>query len=111
MNKPQKLIAIKKDLGKSYKSKCRVCHTKDSNWKTRRGFTIHHKWYIENERIHSDFSDSLTYYEYLYPKVKAYPRRFMYLCNKCHYALTKAIQYSDKIWKRLSAARRESRRE
>lgn len=109
MNKVEQRKQLILQLGKNYHSKCYICNSPDTQWKKRRGFTFHHLQYNLEEKTHSDFPKNsegkLDYMLYLSPIVLKFKKRFMYLCNKCHYALTTLIKYSQPVFKRLLRAR------
>ncbi len=99
MNQQQTLITLKKKIGTIlHTHRCYTCKASDTiqrNWKKvgRGGFTAHHLQYREGEKIHSDFPKTLkgriSYYIYLIPIVRKFPKAFRYLCNKCHYNFSK----------------------
>lgn len=94
-NKLLQIKIIKIKLAKKFGSKCHICKTKVS----RKGFTIHHVWYIQNDVTYSQFpkntSGKLEYYIKLAPMVKANPKRFRYLCNPCHQSLERFLRFGD----------------
>lgn len=98
---------IKNDLKRMYGSKCHLCGTVSS----KKGFTIHHIWYIQNDVIYSQFpknsSGSLDYYLKLAPLVKSNPKRFRYLCNPCHQRLERFLRFGDE---KLNAVIKERKR-
>ena len=112
MNKVEQRKQLILQLGKNYHSKCYICNSPDSHWKKRRGFTFHHLQYDRSEKTHSSFPKTsegkLDYMIYLAPIILKFEKRFMYLCNKCHYALTSLIKYSESVYKRLLRARQKS---
>ena len=89
----------------NFKSRCYVCHTK----KTRKGFTFHHKWYIESDKIYKDFDNPLQYMMYLEPIIHQEPNRFLYLDNPHHQAVERLKRFSPKNFERLVKAVRMSR--
>jgi len=109
-------MTIKKDLGLAKikcgrialgQSKCFVCRCMIS----KRGMTVHHLWYLEKcDVVYKDFpqndSGRLEYYKALFPLIFANPKRFMYLCNSCHHALSKMCMYGDKKFDKLCLARK-----
>ena len=95
MNQKERIRELKIEAAKTLKTtKCWVCgesYRKERNWKRRggrSGFTIHHVTYRVAEKIHSDFPKTdkgrIEYYEYLIPILGKHPKKFKYLCNKCH---------------------------
>ena len=104
MNKvsKQQLLEIKTDLAKlpRFKNKCYVCHTE----KSKKGMTFHHLSYEPGELTYSDFHNPLEYYEYLKYKVRQNPKRFLYVCNTHHQAITRVKRFSPLTRKRLLAA-------
>ena len=106
MNQREKVLAIKQALMRlpNFKSRCALCHTK----KSRSGFTFHHKRYIPGELTYSNFPNTLSYYQYLEPLIRADPKRFMLLCSDHHQALERALRYNNTTWQRLNRLRRET---
>jgi len=104
MNQSQQLIILKKEVGTILHTRrcfvCKASDTVDRNWKKkgRGGFTAHHLEYREGEKIHSDFAKTLKgrieYYNYLLPIIKQFPKKFKYMCNKCHYNFSKHFDKS-----------------
>ena len=86
--------------------KCFVCGCITA----KRGMTIHHVWYLDNDIIYKNFpqneSGRLEYYNKLYPMVKKNPKRFMYLCNTHHFTLEKFCRFGDKLFNKLCIARK-----
>ena len=77
----------------------------------KRGMTVHHLWYLKNNDIiykkyPKNESGSLQYYTELYQKVVKNPKRFMYLCNTHHFTLEKFCRFGDKIYNKISIARK-----
>lgn len=101
MNQKEQVGAIKKELGRLYRSRCAMCGAK----KSESGFTFHHIWYLPNEKTYRDFPNALQYYEYLAPLIRNNTGRFMYLCSDHHQALERACRYGDKLWKKLNRLR------
>jgi len=119
MTQHQELILLKKQVGTIlHTRRCCVCgasDTVDRNWKKRGrgGFIAHHCEYRQGEKTHSDFTRTLKgrmeYYEYLIPIVKKFPKKFKYLCNKCHYNFSKHFAKSrmgDKLLHKMMVLRR-----
>ena len=106
MNSSQTLIlvGIKSDLARlpRFKNRCYVCHTE----KSKRGMTFHHLNYEPGELTYSDFPSPLDYYEYLKYKVRQNPKRFLYVCNTHHQAITRIHRFSPLTRKRLLKAER-----
>ena len=107
MNKAQQVKDIKNKLAKKFGSKCYLCKTA----KTKRGFTFHHIWYMQNDVIHSHYpkntSGTLEYYTDLTPLVKANPKRFRFLCNPCHQSFERLYRFGDK---KINALMKERKR-
>lgn len=76
-----------------------------------KGFAIHHKYYINGEKTHRDFTNRLEYYQYLEPIVIAEPKRFALVCNAHHQAITKLCRYNLTTFKRLLMLAKQSRSE
>ena len=94
------LVGIKQDLANGYrgfKNGCYVCHENH-------GMTFHHLWYLPNEKIYSDFKNSLDYYRYLAPIIQADPKRFLFVCNAHHQAITRLCRWKGVKRKRLIKA-------
>lgn len=53
------------------------------------------------EMKHSDFTNRLEYYRYLFPIVARYPKEFALICNKDHGVVTKLARYKTPTRKRL----------
>ena len=85
---------------------CWICNCKSA----KRGMTIHHLWYLKKDIIYNDYpkndSGTLEYYKDLLPMIKKNPKRFMYLCNTHHFALEKFCRFGDKIYNKMSIARK-----
>ncbi len=96
-NTQQQILQIKSSLARlpRFKSRCYVCQTK----KSKRGFTFHHLWYIINDVVRKNFPKSLAgtlqYYQKLEPLIREEPKRFLYVCNPHHQAITRL-----KMWKK-----------
>ena len=75
---------------------------------------VHHRRYlINNDVIYSDKkylpnndANRKKYLIDLYPLIVNNPDRFMFLCNTHHHALGQAWRYGDKLWNKLSMARK-----
>ena len=73
---------------KKFYSRCFICH---EPYNENTAFTIHHRKYLPNEKIYSDFRltngklDRLNYYRYLIPIVRTDPKRFRLLHHKHHW--------------------------
>ena len=97
---------------KLFQSKCWICKGK---YNLHEAFTIHHKKYLPDEKIYSDFKtpsgypDKLNYYRYLIPIVRKDPKRFLLLHHKCHYSLGFICRFGEPKLKRLLLARRMSK--
>jgi len=103
MSAQEQVYQIILSLGKLFRSRCQVCHKKC----TGKYFAIHHKIYVEGEKIYSDFKkpdgtkDRLAYYRYLEPIVRRDPKRFALVCNTCHSAVTHGTRFKKDKWRRL----------
>jgi hypothetical protein len=101
---------IKQELAKlsQFKSKCYVCLAKAS----KRGFTFHHKHYIENDVVRKNFQKNekgtLEYYKALAPLIKKDPSRFLWVCNPHHQSITRLSRFNKENRKRLISAVRMS---
>ena len=104
-----KLKEIKEKLAKkpTFKSRCKICHCKQH----KRGMTFHHRWYLKNEKSHKNFTNPLEYYQYVRPLICDQPKRFSYLCNSCHQAVTKLHRWKpikrNRLIKEVRATRYE----
>ena len=75
-----------------FKKRCFICR---EPYNTDEAWTIHHRDYVEGEKIYSDFRiinskgkegpDKLNYYRYLIPIVLKNPKRFYLLHHKHHW--------------------------
>jgi len=99
LNKKSDLYLLKKDLAKLYQSKCYVCKKNFG-----KGFTFHHKWYNEGEKIYSDFEKPLDYYTYLAPIIRKTPEQFLLLCKGHHSAVEHLKKFKPDKLKRLLKA-------
>lgn len=106
LNNSQKLtlVGIKSDLAKlpRFKNRCYVCHCESA----KQGMTFHHLWYEDNELTYKDFPNSLEYYSYLESKVRDNQKRFLYLCNTHHQAVTRLARFRKQFQLRLIMAAR-----
>ena len=106
MNKLQTitLVGIKSDLARlpRFKNRCYVCHTE----KSKRGMTFHHLDYLPHEKTFRDFDNPLEYYDYLQWVIRENPKRFLYVCNTHHQAITRIHRFSPLTRKRLLKAER-----
>ena len=105
MNKVQKvsLVGIKNDLAfgnRRFKQGCFVCHASHAKG----GMTFHHLYYLKNEKTYSDFNSPLEYYEYLAPLIRENPKRFLYVCNVHHQAITRLRRWRGANLNRLIKA-------
>ena len=109
MNQSQKLtlVGIKNDLALAteFKQGCFVCHARAS----KSGMTFHHLWYLKGEKTYDDFNSSLEYYQYLAPLIRHNPKRFLYVCNVHHQAITRLRRWRGHNLKRLIKAVRMTR--
>ena len=103
----QQILEIKSSLARlpRFKSRCYVCHTK----KSRKGFTFHHLWYVLNDVIRKDFPKSLAgtlqYYQKLEPLIRKDPKRFLYVCNPHHQAITRLRMWGKNMSRLIKAVR------
>lgn len=106
----EELEAQKEKCGKLIGGCCVICKCK----KAKRGMTIHHRWYITNDVIYSNYpqndSGRLQYYKDLEEMIKKNPKRFAYICNTHHHTLSKLCMYGDKIFNALCLERRRTKR-
>lgn len=111
INKTQEAVNnIKRSLGEFLNGgKCEICHTP---W-SKRGMTIHHITYKDEEKTHSDFGrdlkGKLEYYTYLEPIVRKEPERFSYLCNPHHQSITVLLRFAVDKQERMFDLVRRSR--
>ena len=94
--------SIKMELVEMYYSGgCAVC----GRTKSKKGMTFHHKRYISNDVVHSNYpnnsSGTLQYYKDLAPLVRENPKRFIYLCSPHHQAVERLLRYGDTTLKNL----------
>ena len=94
--------AIKLELAERYyDGVCYVCKKP----KSKKGMTFHHKKYIINDVVHSNYpknsSGTLQYYKDLAPLIRKNPRRFIYLCSPHHQAVERLLRYGDSTLKSL----------
>ena len=74
-------------------NRCFICRKKYG-----KKFTFHHLDYKSDEKTYRDFKSSMKYNEYILPIIDENPDRFVLLCNKCHYGVTKLSRYKrDKL--------------
>ena len=106
------IIKIKTELAKlsAFNSKCYVCLTQTS----KRGFTFHHKSYIKNDIIRSNYplneKGTLDYYSDLAPLIRKNPKRFLWVCNPHHQSITRICRFKKDNLKRLIQAVRMSKK-
>jgi len=115
MNTKEKTNEIKKELIRlaPFRRGCKVCH---SVWHSS-GMTFHHIIYKSNEKTRNDFrvgdDGILQYYEYIFPIIKKFPKRFTLLYNAHHQTITKLLQFNqdkqDRIFRLVRASRRSYR--
>jgi len=110
MTSNQQILEIKERVAKlpNFKSRCFVCQT----YIAKRGFTFHHLWYLVNDVVRKDYPDNetgtLQYYEHLEIKIYQNPKRFLYLCNIHHQAITRLLRWKGQNRQRLIQAVRMS---
>ena len=116
MKKPKNKNQIKCDeIKKSlitlapFRRGCEVCR---STWH-KSGMTFHHVIYKSNEKTRKDFVKGyrgmLSYYIYITPTIKKFPKRFAVLCNTHHQTVTKLLQFSEDKQDRIFRLARKSR--
>jgi len=85
---------------------CYICGCEIS----KKGMTVHHLWYVKGDVIYKNYPQTddgrLIYYTELFPLIKKNPKRFMYMCGKCHYSLEKLCHFGDKKFNKLCQARK-----
>ena len=101
--------AIKLELAERYfDGCCYVC----GRIKHRKGMVFHHKKYVVNDVIHSNYpknsSGNLKYHQDLSVMIKSKPTRFLYLCSPHHQALERLLRYNKNTLKKLLTAVRMS---
>jgi len=105
LNKKLETQKIKIRLGEALgDGKCFVC----GKAKSKKGFTIHHLWYVFNDITYDkyphDSDGQLKYYQDLEPVVMKEKERFLYLCNTDHVALERINRYNpEKLLKLIEA--------
>ena len=105
------LFDIKMDIAmKYYKPYCTVCLKKFTR---RRNPTFHHKKYLENDVIYSDYDKgtrgSIQYHKDLLKEIRKNPKRFSCVCAKCHQVITRLLYYKKDKLTRILRIVRESR--
>jgi hypothetical protein len=105
MGATEEVKSIKTELANMFfDGHCYICH-KDHH---KKGMTFHHKKYIVNDVIHSNYpknpKGNLQYYKDLSVLIKKQPNRFLYLCSPHHQALEKLLRYGKETRKRLYRA-------
>lgn len=112
MTLKDQLVLIKIKCGQIAlgRGKCYVCEAMVA----KRGMTVHHLWYIENDITYKNFpqndSGRVEYYTKLYPLIYKNPKRFMYLCNTCHHAVGRMCWFGDKKFNKLCAVRKMTKK-
>jgi len=87
-NEKLELNILFRSVIKKFQSRCWICKEK---YNENIAFVLHHRKYLSNEKIYSDFKlsnnkpDRLSYYRYLIPIVKLDPNRFRLLHHKHHW--------------------------
>ena len=101
--------AIKIELAERYYDGC--CYVCGRS-KHKKGMVFHHKRYITNDVIHSNYpknsAGSLQYHKDLSIEIRKKPTRFLYLCSPHHQALERLLRYNKKTLKQLLKAVRMS---
>ena len=106
LTKLEKIHKLKCQIAaKHYKSRCAVCLYKIGFKVTkkgkiqlvgyRKGFTFHHVYYINNDIRYDDYTDPLAYNQDLAGEIEKNPKRFIFLCNKDHYIVTRLISMNN----------------
>lgn len=103
--------AIKLELAERYyDGVCFVC----KKAKSKRGFSFHHKHYIADDVIYSNYpknsSGSLQYHKDLAVLIRKNPRRFIYLCSPHHQAVERLLRYGDTTLKSLLTCVKQSKK-
>ena len=111
MTIPDEIKAIKMELAERYyEGVCFVCKKP----KSKKGMTFHHKRYISNDVVHSNYpknsSGTLQYYKDLAPLIRKNPRRFIYLCSPHHQALERLLRYGNETLKSLLTCVKQSKK-
>jgi len=100
-----KELAKEKELvAKLFKSQCYVCHRPFG-----KGFTFHHRFYTEGEKVYSDFKTTRSYLEYLLPLVRKTPIQYRLLCQKDHWWITWLGKFNRDKLNRIVASAKELR--
>ena len=102
---------LKADVADKYLGgKCFFCGA----IKSKRGMTIHHRWYIKNDVVYHDYpknhNGKMTYHKNLRKKVRERPSRFRYLCNTDHQSLERLLRYSEEKFEKLVKEVRATRK-
>jgi len=106
-NNHEQILEIKTSLARlpRFKSRCYVCLTK----KSKRGFTFHHLWYVLNDIVRKNYSKNLNgtlqYYKDLEPVIRKNPKRFLYVCNTHHQAITRLRMWGKNLNRLIKAVR------
>ena len=106
ITKIEKLHKLKCQIAaKHYNSQCAVCLYKiDFRIKKngdvrligyRKGFTFHHVFYVKDDIRHNDYNDQLAYNQDLAAEIEKNPDRFIFLCSKDHYIVTRLISMNN----------------
>ena len=93
------------ELAQLYHERCFVCH----GTVKRKGFTIHHLYYLKKDVRYKNYKNRDRYYQDLYPLVKAKPDRFLLLCNKHHQSIERLKRFKNDNFERLAEAVRLSK--
>lgn len=100
----QKLNTIFAQFVKKFQSRCWICHAK---YTPKKSFTLHHRYYLPDEKIYSDFPDRVSYYSYLLPFVLQNPKRFRLLCSKHHWLAENWARLKPQNFKRCYSIAKE----
>lgn len=99
MNRKEQVFKLKEEAAKKYGSKCFVCGRKFG-----KGFTFHHKYYVEGEKYYKDFANGEDYNEYIVKIVKRNPKQFLLLCYRHHFTVEMFKKYKKETLKKLLSA-------
>lgn len=83
MNNNIEYLKLKEETAKIFNNKCIGC-----NKKYEPSFAFHHMYYVDGEKIYSDFDSTVQYNLYVLPIVKENSHRFRLVCCECHKIIT-----------------------
>ena len=84
---------------------CQVCEAAyETRQGRRKGFTVHHVWYVQGEKTYRDFKNVDKYHEYLEPIVqeRLAAGGFALLCLRHHYAVEEGARWEPAKFRRYS---------